>query len=207
MTKKTHNAFKCCHQFLQSAKLFLLAASFSLTASAANTIIAIVDDNIVTFDAISRQIKADFTKAQKIALVDQQIELILQLKAAHKFNIQPELESINIMLNNIAFKNKLTRAQLKSLAQFNDIVEQIKQELILRGLKQFVLQQIEINLTQAEIDKAVAKNKSINQADAALNNLAMIKAKLIQSQKESYFNSWLKRLRKDAYIEIFEHKL
>jgi hypothetical protein len=37
--------------------------------------------------------------------------------------------------------------------------------------------------------------------------LADIKAQLIYNKQNAFFQSWTKDLRKNAYIEIFKHKL
>ncbi len=295
--------------------LFALAFSVSLNLSATpNSIIAIVGDELITFDAISAEIKPSFTKAQKIALVDSQIDLVLQLEKIKKFGIKPKLSSVNTMLSNIASQNGLTLTQLQANNQFDEIVENVSQRLSLKGLKQLVLQKAKIDLTPAEIDTALAKNpsnsesfnkqikiaqiviSSIDQTDSLLqskdgliqqfltelsdkintgtsfsslaklhsqdpsyknggesgwldenrlpaafkqhllqleigelspsfqagqgwrivkiidkrsvdNHLIAIKSQLIQSKKNAFFKNWVKALRKDAYIEIFDYKL
>lgn len=295
--------------------LFALAFSISLNLSATpNSIIAIVGDELITFDAISAEIKPSFTKAQKIALVDSQIDLVLQLEKIKKFGIKPKLSSVNTMLSNIASQNGLTLTQLQANNQFDEIVENVSQRLSLKGLKQLVLQKAKIDLTPAEIDTALAINpsnsesfnkqikiaqiviSSIDQTDSLLqskdgliqqfltelsdkintgtsfsslaklhsqdpsyknggesgwldenrlpaafkqhllqleigelspsfqagqgwrivkiidkrsvdNHLIAIKSQLIQSKKNAFFKNWVKALRKDAYIEIFDYKL
>ncbi len=295
--------------------LFALAFSVSLNLSATpNSIIAIVGDELITFDAISAEIKPSFTKAQKIALVDSQIDLVLQLEKIKKFGIKPKLSSVNTMLSNIASQNGLTLTQLQANNQFDEIVENVSQRLSLKGLKQLVLQKAKIDLTPAEIDTALAKNpsnsesfnkqikiaqiviSSVDQTDSLLqskdgliqqfltelsdkinagtsfsslaklhsqdpsyknggesgwldenrlpaafkqhllqleigelspsfqagqgwrivkiidkrsvdNHLIAIKSQLIQSKKNAFFKNWVKALRKDAYIEIFDYKL
>jgi peptidyl-prolyl cis-trans isomerase SurA len=295
--------------------LFTLAFIFSLNSLATpNSIIAIVDDELITFDAISDKIKPSSTKAEKIGLVDNQIDLVLQLEKIQKFGIKPKLSSVNAMLSNIASQNGLTLAQLQANAQYDEILENINQQLSLRGLKQLVLQEADIKLSQAEIDTALAKNpsnsdnfnkqikiaqiviSSVDQTDSLLqtqdsliqqflielsdkinagtsfsslaklhsqdpsyknggesewldenrlpavfkqqisqlktdelsppfqagqawriikiidkrsvdNHLIAIKSQLVQSKKNTFFNNWVKALRKNAYIEIFDHKL
>lgn len=143
--------------------LFALALTFTFslnTLASPNSIIAIVNDEIITFDTISGEIKPSFTKAQKIELVDNQIDLMLQLEKIKKFGIKPKLSSVNTMLSNIASQNGLTLTQLQANNQFDEIVDNVSQRLSLKGLKQFVLQKADINLTQAEIDTALAKNPS-----------------------------------------------
>ena len=143
--------------------LFALALTFTFslnTLASPNSIIAIVNDEIITFDTISGEIKPSFTKAQKIELVDNQIDLMLQLEKIKIFGIKPKLSSVNTMLSNIASQNGLTLAQLQANNQFDEIVDNVSQRLSLRGLKEFVLQKADTNLTQAEIDTALAKNPS-----------------------------------------------
>jgi len=143
--------------------LFALALTFTFslnTLASPNSIIAIVNDEVITFDTISAEIKPSFTKAQKIELVDNQIDLMLQLEKIKKFGIKPKLSSVNTMLSNIASQNGLTLTQLQANNQFDKIVDNVSQRLSLRGLKQFVLQKADTNLTQAEIDTALAKNPS-----------------------------------------------
>ena len=143
--------------------LFALALTFTFslnTLASPNSIIAIVNDEIITFDTISGEIKPSFTKAQKIELVDNQIDLMLQLEKIKKFGIKPKLSSVNTMLSNIASQNGLTLTQLQANNQFDEIVDHVSQRLSLKGLKQFVLQKADTNLTQAEIDIALAKNPS-----------------------------------------------
>ena len=143
--------------------LFTLALTFTFslnTLASPNSIIAIVNDEIITFDTISGEIKPSFTKAQKIELVDNQIDLMLQLEKIKIFGIKPKLSSVNTMLSNIASQNGLTLTQLQANNQFDEIVDNVSQRLSLKGLKQFVLQKADINLTQAEIDTALAKNPS-----------------------------------------------
>lgn len=57
--------------------LFAFALIFSLNSLATpNSIVAIVNDELITFDAISAKIKPASTKAEKIKLIDNQINLV-----------------------------------------------------------------------------------------------------------------------------------
>lgn len=318
MTNHSNVLGKKPNKFLPSYKFLTLIFALSFTSfTIANSIIAIINDDVITLDVIAAQIKPSSTKAQKIALVNRQIDLVLQQKQIEKIGIYPKPKMVDVMIDRIALRNKLTREQLQNSPEFDTIVENITKNLELRALKQLVLQRIEVNLTQAEIDAAVAKNhaqnsnfgkqikiaqilitsmdtkkikiltqpkdalikhflikltKQINNGNsfAALaklhsqdpsyknggesgwlnpnkfsdivrqqliklkvgeiskpfvskegwriikitqerddkeNQLKDIKLQLIQSQKDDYFKGWVKRLRKNTYIEIFDHKL
>ena len=298
-------------------RLVALVFTFSLNVLAApNSIIAIVNDELITFDTISSELKPSATKAQKMALVDRQIDLALQLEQIQKFGIKPKLSSVNTALSNIASQNGLTLMQLQSNPQFDEIVENISLQLSLGGLKKFILQKADFSLTQAEIDAELATNprnsdnlnkkkqiqieqiviNSIDQTNSLLQSeddlikqflielsdkitsgtsfsklaklhsqdpsyknggksewldedrlpaifkkqlanlkpgelsqpfqtkqgwriiriismrsvdtyLVAIKSQLIQSKKITHFKNWVKALRNNAYIEIFDHKL
>ncbi len=296
---------------------YLLSLVFVLslnTLAVPNSIIAIVNDELITFDAISQNIKPNSTKAYKMQLVDRQIDLALQLQEIKKIGIEPTVASINYSLSDIASKNKLTLAQLQSLDQFDEIIQDITDQLSLIGLKQFIAQKADTHLTAAEIEAALAKNpngsndlkkqvkiaqiaiSSIDQTNSLLQSqdelikqflidlshkikkgasfsdlaklhsqdpsykdggesgwlmiddlppvfkkeidklskgilskpfkadkgwliikiidtrkidihIRIIKAKLIKAKQNTYFKDWVKTLREDAYIEIFDHKL
>ena len=175
--------------------LFALAFTFSLNALATpNSIIAIVNDEIITFDAISAEIKPSFTKAQKIELVDNKIDLMLQLEKIKKFGIKPKLSSVNTMLSNIASNNGLTLAQLQANNQFDEIVNNVTQRILLKGLRQLTLHKANISLTQTEIDAALAKNPNNSESFNKQRKMAQIGMTSID-QTESLLQS------KDSLIQ------
>ncbi len=147
-------------------KYILLTLLFSLNALAApNSIIAIVNDDVITFNSISNEIKKETTKEQKLALVNEQIDLNLQLQKIKELGIKPNKSSINTALNNVAVQNNITFAKLKSLAEFDQITKNINNQLSLRGLKQFVLKDNKIELSKNEINTALLKNPGNGKLD------------------------------------------
>lgn len=147
-------------------KYILLTLLFSLNALAApNSIIAIVNDDVITFNSISNEIKKETTKEQKLALVNEQIDLNLQLQKIKELGIKPNKSSINTALNNVAVQNNITFAKLKSLTEFDQITKNINNQLSLRGLKQFVLKDNKIELSKNEINTALLKNPGNGKLD------------------------------------------
>ncbi len=184
---------------------FLLSLS-SVAFSTPNSIIAIVNDTVITMDSISAKINKKTTVKQKIALVQQQIDIALQKEKIQTLGITLKADAVNKVLDNVAKQNGLTIAQLRSNNQFEQIVATVTQNLTLNGLEKMVLQQANINLTQAEIDETLANNPK-KSAVTAMVHLANIKAQLIRVKQIAFFQGWIKSLRKDAYIEIFTDKL
>ena len=292
-------------------KLPLLALIISLSVSAApNSIVAIVNDHLITQDVLSAQ----SDKTNKLSVLNQQIDILLQMDKAAQLGVKPKQTAINNMLKQVAKQNTLTLEQLQKRPEFGDIMDSIQQKLSLNGLKELISSKAKLSISQAEIDQALTNNppssdqlevqiriaqiaiSSIDQADSLLQSqddliqallidlsaqiqqgesfaalaklhsqdpsykdggesgwlvqerlpkdfiqaiktlelqelskpfkvgggwrlvkviekrqidthLQSIKAALIRQKKSLYFRNWTKKLRKDAYIEIFDHKL
>ena len=292
-------------------KLSLLALIISLSVSAApNSIVAIVNDHLITQDVLSAQ----SDKTNKLSVLNQQIDILLQMDKAAQLGVKPKQTAINNMLKQVAKQNTLTLEQLQKRPEFGDIMDSIQQKLSLNGLKELISSKAKLSISQAEIDQALTNNppssdqlevqiriaqiaiSSIDQADSLLQSqddliqallmdlstqiqqgksftalaklhsqdpsykdggesgwlvqerlpkdfiqaiktlelqelskpfkvgggwrlvkviekrqidthLQSIKAALIRQKKSLYFRNWTKKLRKDAYIEIFDHKL
>lgn len=183
--------------------LSITTLTFSLnTLSLSNSVLAIVNDVVITFEII------DQTKSeqQKMSILNQHIDLILQNEKIQTLGIKPKIKNIEAILNDIAVQNGLTLVQLRNNHQFAQIVENIVQNLSLIALKKTILQQANISVSQAEINKILAKSNQ-NTDSNTKKHKANIKKQLIHAKQTKYFNHWVKGLRNDAYIEIFKDKL
>ncbi|WP_053952256.1 peptidylprolyl isomerase [Candidatus Thioglobus autotrophicus] len=136
-------------------KLPLLALIISLSVSAApNSIIAIVNDHLITQDALSGQ---DLVK-NKLDAVNQQIDILLQMDKVAQLGVKPKQTAINNMLKQVAKQNALTLEQLQKRPEFGDIMDSIQQKLSLNGLKELISSKAKFSISQAEIDQALANN-------------------------------------------------
>lgn len=173
-------------------KALLLALGISTSViSAPNSIIAIVNDELVTYDSIANDINDSQTTKQKLVLVNKQVDLVLKLEKIKELGLEPKPESINAMLNKIAAQNKISAAQLQASSQFGQIVADIKKNLSLTGLKRFVLQQASIKLSQSELSQALKDNPSKKDNISKQVKIAQIvitsvddSSSLLQSQDE-----------------------
>ena len=297
------------------SKLPLLALVISLgVSSAPNSIVAIVNDHLITRDALNTQSDIKQSKESKLKTLNQQIDILLQIEKATQLGVKPKSSAINNMLSRVAKQNKLTLKQLQTRPEFGQIMDSIQQKLSLNGLRELISSKAKLSLSQAEIDQALKDNPAATQAledqvriaqiaistidktDSLLqsqddliqefltdlasqiqqgasfsalaklhsqdesyknggesdwlvqkrlpkafmqalkplkvqelsapfkagngwrlikvierrqvnNHLKVIKSALIRQKKNLYFRNWTKKLRKDAYIEIFDHKL
>jgi Parvulin-like peptidyl-prolyl isomerase len=177
---------------IKMKKLLLLVFIWSLNAlSSPNSIIAIVNDDLITFDKISNEIKPSSTKEEKLTLINRQIDLALQLQKVKEVGVKPKANSIKTTLIKIAAQNNLTLMQLQALPQFNKIVRDVTDQLSLRGLKQVVLQKLNFKPTEKEISATLKENpnnsKNLNQqikiAQIAISSIDQTDS-LLQSEDE-----------------------
>jgi len=133
---------------MKALSTLLLTLSLSVSA-APNSIIAIVNDTIITTNSISAYFNEKTTIEQKIALVQQKIDIELQKEKIQALGIKPRMEVINSALEDVAKQNNLTPIQLRSNDQFEQIIVAVTQNLSLQGLQQVVLQQANLK-TRAE---------------------------------------------------------
>ena len=128
----------------------------------ANSIIAIVNDDIITWNSIISKVKPESTKEEKLDLVNTEVDLALQIQKINEMGLGPTSASLESTLKNVANNNNLTFDQLQSLPQYDEIVKEVTKKLSLRNLKDFALKDIDTNPTQDAIDIELLLNPSPN---------------------------------------------
>ena len=128
----------------------------------ANSIIAIVNDDIITWNSIISKVKPESTKEEKLDLVNTEVDLALQIQKINEMGLGPTSASLESTLKNVANNNNLTFDQLQSLPQYDEIVKEVTKKLALRNLKDFALKDIDTNPTQDAIDIELLLNPSPN---------------------------------------------
>ncbi len=133
-------------------RFFLLLLLFSLNISiAANTIVAVVNEDVITLDSIEWQLSFANSYDEKIDIVSRQIDLLLQLNAVNELSIEPENNEINGALTQLAQNNNYSISKLKSHPQFILLVEQIIETLSVIKLEQFITKDFKPELSENEI--------------------------------------------------------
>ena len=69
---------------------------------AANSIIAIVNDEAITLQSIEQKLNDANSLNEKIDIVEQQIEIVLQISKARGLGLNPSQGDINGVLNQLA---------------------------------------------------------------------------------------------------------
>ena len=128
---------------------------FSLGASGAsnnNTIIALVNENVITFNSIENQLIDTNSLDEKLEIIDSQIEFILQIEKANQLEVNPSQNDILKVLTQVANNNNITLEQLKSYPEFPSLRLEIINRLTILELQQIISKDIKFNLTDDEVN-------------------------------------------------------
>jgi len=158
--------------------LFLFFLLFFKNAFGSNSVIAIVDGDVLTTNQLYLTIDKNADKLKKLAALDKLINEQIENIKIKEYDIQPTELAINDQLVRLAKKNNLTIDQIKSATNYNQLLIQINYKISKLALFEII----------------VNSNK---------NKQGTIK---VQSNEEIYSN-WLKNIRKNSFIVIYEEKL
>ena len=87
-------------------KLFVVLLLLTLNISlASNTILAIVNNEVITTESFQNQLNIANSFDEKIELLNQQIDISLQIDMVKKFGIEPKNEEVSGATNHCFFLN------------------------------------------------------------------------------------------------------
>ena len=185
--------------------LFQLGVCF-----AANSIIAIVNEDVITLQSIEQQLNDANSFNEKIDIVEKQIEIALQMSKVRKLGLNPSQGDINGVLNQLAIDNNISMEQLQSYPQFPSLVQQITDRLSILNLQQYITKDLNIELFENEINNCTS---NINDKDTKQIRIAQIiiseidNSDVIIDNQEKAVRNFLKKLSdhitKGASFEAF----
>ena len=185
--------------------LFQLGVCF-----AANSIIAIVNEEAITLQSIEQQLNDANSFNEKIDIVEKQIEIALQMSKVRKLGLNPSQGDINGVLNQLAIDNNISMEQLQSYPQFPSLIQQITNRLSILNLQQYITKDLNIELFENEINNCTS---NINDKDTKQIRIAQIiiseidNSDVIIDNQEKAVRNFLKKLSdhitKGASFEAF----
>ena len=120
-------------------KLFVVLVLLTLNISlASNTILAIVNNKVITTESFQNQLNIANTFDQKMELLSQKIDILLQINMVKKLGIEPQNEEINGALIQLAMNNSISLEEIKSHPQYVLFIHQIIETLSLIKLEQLI---------------------------------------------------------------------
>ena len=190
----------------------ILALILALVAGivfADNTIIAVVNNLPISFNSVKDNFLSAKTNEDKIGIINNQIDSILQLQRVEELNLKPSQTDINKVLSDIAQSNNITLDELSNFDDIGLIKKEISDKLSILNLQRYITQDIpypkEKILSECSDANLIKDQKQIKVAqiiiseiDSDINN---------PEQKNALINSFLNKLSnhisKGASFEAF----
>ena len=161
---------------------------------AKNTIIAIVNDSLITYKSIETQLLNTGANKHKVDIVNEKIDSILQLQKAKELNVQASKSDINGTLLSIATSNKISIDQLKTYPEFLSLETEVSEKISILNLQRYITR--DVNILESEALNICSK-------EPTNTNIKQIKiAQIIISEVESHAQN-----DQDIAIKAFLNKL
>lgn len=172
--------------------LFQLGVCF-----AANSIIAIVNEEVVTLQSIEQQLNNANSFNEKIDIVEKQIDITLQMIKLREFGLKPSQVDIDEVLSQVAHDNNISMELLQSYPQFPLLIQQITDRLSILSLQQYITKDLNIELSEDEINNCISNisDKNIKQIRIAQIIISQIENSDINiDNQEQAIRNFLKKL-------------
>ena len=159
---------------------FLVAFSSSVFSN--NTIIALVNNTPITLNSFQINLLGDNTTDEKILIINNSIDNILQVQKATELNITPTKRDIENVLIDIAQSNNLSLRELMEFEDFYFIEKEVFEKLSILNLQRFITKDLMVSEEQILTlcsDKNVIKDEKqikiaqiiISEIDSQLSDL------------------------------------
>ncbi len=118
--------------------LVLFLVAFTSCVFSNNTIIALVNNSPITLNSVQINWKEANTKDEKIMIINNHIENILQIHKAIELDLTPTRREIDNVLNDIAQSNNLSLKELMDFENFSSIERELIEKLSILNLQRFI---------------------------------------------------------------------
>jgi peptidyl-prolyl cis-trans isomerase SurA len=111
-------------------------------AFAENTIIAIVNNEPISLHSLNDEFISAKKNENKIAIINNQIDNILQLQKVEDLNLIPSAQNIDKVLLEVAKSNNITIDELSNFDDIDLIKKEISEKLSILNLQRYITQDI-----------------------------------------------------------------
>ena len=182
---------------MRSLLALILFLNFG-TCFAENTILAIVNNEVVTLNSVEQKLNIANSNEEKIAIIRNRIDIILQLTKAKEFDISPAQSDINQALIQLANINEITIEQLNSYPEISLLTREVTEKLSILNLQRFITKDLIFNLSTNEL---------IDNCPAIDNDIKIKQIKIAQIIISEIDDSDISPNSKDEAIKEFLKKL
>ena len=179
-------------------------------ASSNNSIIALVNDSFISSQSIERYLSKSSSFDDKMAVIDHQIDIILQLEKVDELDINPMQYDINEAITELASSNEITVEQLQAYPDYPFLLAEIINYLSIIYLQQYITADLQFNFTKDEISNncniiKAQKIKQIKIAEIIISEILDSNSSKIEQRNAviKFLEKLAKHISKGASFEAF----
>ena len=139
------------------ALLFILSIG---PVFAENNIIAVVNNNVITYNSIEPLLIDASSKDHKVDIINQRINDILQVEKARELRIEASFNDVNLALVEISKSNNISLEQLKAYPEFLSLKDEVSEKISILNLQRHITK-----------DVTIAENDAINICSKKATNI------------------------------------
>ena len=183
------------------ALLFILSIG---NVFAENIIIGVVNNSVITYNSLKPLLLNTSSQEDKVEIINQRINDILQVEKAKELSIEASLNDVNLTLVEISKSNNISLEQLRSYPEFSSLEIEVYEKISILNLQRYITKDI-------TIDENEAINMCSKKASSSIKQIKI--AQIIISEVESpndqgdaikeFLNKLSKHISKGASFEGF----
>jgi len=182
---------------MKRALALILLFNFQISF-ADNSILAIVNEEIITYNSIEKKMSEVNSYDERLAILNFRINTILQLKKTQEFDIYPLKSDVNQTIIELANINNVPLEALKASSDFDLIVQEITEKLSILNLQRLVTKDLKFDLSNKEL---------INKCPSSDNEIKIKQIKIAQIIISQIDNPSILLENMDESIKKLLHKI
>ena len=185
------------------ALLFILSTG---SVFGENIILAVVNNSVITSNLLEPFLFNSKSKENKVDIINQRINIILQLQKAKELNIEASLNDVNLALLEITKSNNISLEQLQAYPEFLSLKTEVSEKISILNLQRYVTKDVTIDENEAINICSKQTSESIKQIKIAQIIISEIEVEN-QNDKDiaikAFLNKLSKHISKGASFEGF----
>ncbi|MDA9058379.1 peptidylprolyl isomerase [Candidatus Thioglobus sp.] len=185
------------------ALLFILSTG---SVFGENIILAVLNNSVITSNLLEPFLFNSKSKENKVDIINQRINIILQLQKAKELDIEASLSDVNLALLEITKSNNISLEQLQAYPEFLSLKTEVSEKISILNLQRYVTKDVTIDENEAINICSKQTSESIKQIKIAQIIISEIEVEN-QNDKDiaikAFLNKLSKHISKGASFEGF----
>ena len=184
------------------ALLFILSIG---NVFAENIIIGVVNNSLITYNSLKTLLLNTSSQEDKVEIINQRINVILQVEKAKELSIEASLNDVNLTLVEISKSNNISLEQLRSYPEFSSLEIEIYEKVSILNLQRYITKDVTIDENEAINMCNKKASSSIKQIKIAQIIISEVEAETQNDQDigiKEFLNKLSKHISKGASFKV-----